>query len=385
MKNKSRYACPLRGQGLLSALNVSLLMCVFLFLLTACSEKEQKPKDFIEIDMVPAIEGEAKKMPLQEWAKSVRFIPLETNDNLLMEYVYNVFQRGDKLLVQDRTRVLVFDMNGKYLYDIGSLGEGPTEFVSMGNITLHNDLIYISEFRNRIKAYDWEGNFVKKLVLPAKAYGLITLPGKEEMLAYVANPSGEETIRFYHLRGEQVLDSIPNPFIYPKKQGSIVMSFSPDFMLSQGSLTAFIELNSDTVYRVDENLKPQPYIVFGMDEYLFTREQRYNRTLAQMQRNPNVLDGKYPLMVSGEIGDKIFIRNGFGSSKHTSVFDKEHTFCYDKQTKEVNKYFLTYPENDLGILEGAAFVPRFVLGDKYLVDWEQPDNDENPVLVLVEP
>ena len=51
----------------------------------------------------------------------------------------------------------------------------------------------------------------------------------------------------------------------------------------------------------------------------------------------------------------------------------------------MNKYFLTYPENDLGILEGAAFVPRFVLGDKYLVDWEQPDNDENPVLVLVEP
>ena len=97
MKNKSRYACPLRGQGLSSALHACLLMCMFSFLLTACSEKKQEPKDFIEIDMVPAIEGEAKKMPLQEWARSVRFIPLETNDNLLMEYVYNVFQRGDKL------------------------------------------------------------------------------------------------------------------------------------------------------------------------------------------------------------------------------------------------------------------------------------------------
>ena len=62
MKNKNRYVYPLKRKGLSSALNVSLLMCVFSFLLTACSEKEQKPKDFIEIDMVPAIEGEAKKM-----------------------------------------------------------------------------------------------------------------------------------------------------------------------------------------------------------------------------------------------------------------------------------------------------------------------------------
>ena len=246
-------------------------------------------------------------------------------------------------------------------------------------------MIYIHESRNRIKAYDWEGNFVKKLLLPVKTVGLITLPDKEEMLAYVTNVSGEETVRFYHLRGEQVLDSVPNPFIYPRKQGSILMGFNPDFMLSQGSLTAFIELNSDTVFRVDENLKTHPYIVFNLGEYLFTRERRYNRTLTEVQRNPNILDGKYPLMVSGEIGDKIFIRNGFASSKHTSVFDNEHTFCYDKQTKEVNKYFLTYAGNDLAILEGAAFVPRFILDDKYLVDWEQPDNDENPVLVLVEP
>ena len=79
----------------------------------------------------------------------------------------------------------------------------------------------------------------------------------------------------------------------------------------------------------------------------------------------------------------------------------DRTFCYNKQTKELNKYFLTYSENDLGFLKGASFVPKVVkeldiheeasfvpkavLNDKFLVDWEQPDNEENPVLVLVEP
>ena len=357
----------------------------FILLFTACSSEKQQPKEYIEIDMVPLIEGEAEKMPLQEWAKSVRFIPLETSDNILMREIVNVFQREEKLLVFHIGRVSVFDLNGKYLYDIGSRGQGPTEYTGVSDVTMHNDLIYIHESRNRIKAYDWDGNFVKRLLLPVKTAGLITLPDKEEMLAYVTNVSGEETVRFYHLRGEQVLDSVPNPFIYPRKQGSILMGFNPDFMLSQGSLTAFIELNSDTVFRVDGNLNTHPYIVFNLGEYLFTRERRYNRTLTEVQRNPNILDGKYPLMVSGEIGDKIFIRNGFASSKHTSAFDNEHTFCYNKKTEKVNKFFLTYPENDLDILEGAAFVPRAIFENKYLVDWEQPDNEENPVLILVEP
>jgi hypothetical protein len=46
---------------------------------------------------------------------------------------------------------------------------------------------------------------------------------------------------------------------------------------------------------------------------------------------------------------------------------------------------LTYPENTLDIPEDAAFKPRTILKNKYLVDWEQPDNDENPILVMVEP
>ena len=112
------------GRQLLSENGVkTLLQVLFLSLLCyACSsgEKQQQPKDFIEIDMIPAIEGEAKEMPLQEWAKSVRFIPLETNDDILIQRIGNVFQRGDTLLVYHSERLSLFDMNGKYLYDIGS-------------------------------------------------------------------------------------------------------------------------------------------------------------------------------------------------------------------------------------------------------------------------
>ena len=111
-----------------------LILFIPLFLL-ACSEKRQTKRNFIEIDMVPAIEGEAKKMPLQEWAKSIRFIPLETNEDILIGGINEVFCKDGKLLVRHSERISVFNLNGKYLYDIGSKGPGPAEFITIRTIS----------------------------------------------------------------------------------------------------------------------------------------------------------------------------------------------------------------------------------------------------------
>ena len=56
----------------------------------------------------------------------------------------------------------------------------------------------------------------------------------------------------------------------------------------------------------------------------------------------------------------------------------------EKQFKNLT-YLLSYPENSLDIPEDAAFKPRTIVKNNYLVDWEQPDNDEDPIIVLVEP
>jgi hypothetical protein len=241
--------------------------------------------------------------------------------------------------------------------------------------------------------YDWKGNFVKKLVLPHNTCGLITYPGKEEMLVYVNNRTGDESIRFYVMKDEQILDSVPNPFIYKKGPGAITLTQIPEFYPSRGSLNAFTEVNSDTVYRVDAHLQTHPYVVFNMGKYLYTREERYNTTRNDVMGT--VFNHKHEMAALGEIGDKIFIRKVRGNPRNN------RTYCYDKQTQEIHKLFLTYPEGGLDFLKGASFTPRIIkelslheeasfvpnaiLNEKYLVDWEQPDNEDNPVLILVEP
>ena len=341
-------------------------------LLFACNDTQQ-PEILTHIDLTETIAGDAQKIPLNDWAKNIRFVPLETNDDILIKYISMVFQRGDQFLVSHGDRVSLLDYEGNYLYDIGSKGQGPTNFISVNNVTLHNDLIYIHETENRIKAYDWKGNFVKKMELPAKSNGLITMDGKEEMLTYVPNLPGDEPTRFYLLKGEEVMDSIANPFIFPKAAFS--QMFFPEFQPTQGTLKGFLELHSDTLYKVNEKWETSPYMVINIGKYQPTREERYGVVLADVRKNP--MKGKLPMLVTGEVNDKVYM--------YSKYIQADETFCYDKKTQVASKLLITYPANTLDIPENAAFKPKAILNNKYLADWEQPDNDENPILVVVEP
>ena len=356
-------------------MKIKHLLLALPMLFCACNESKQQ-EELINIDLTGIIENDAQKTKLNEWAKNIRFIPLETNDDILIKYISQVFQRGDKFLVSHGyDRVSVFNKDGKYLHDIGSKGEGPTNFLSVNEVTLHNDLIYIHETysKERIKVYDWQGKFIKKLELPAKVNGLLTIEGKEEMLAYVPNMLGNEPTRFYILKGEEIMDSIPNPFIFPK--AAFAQMFNSDFQPTQGKLKAFIELHSDTLYKVNEKWEASPYMVINIGKYQPTRKERYNVVLADARKNP--MKGKMPIKVIGEIKGKVYMQSDY--------IQADETFCYDKQTQMASKLSLTYPVNTLAIPENAAFKPRAILGNKFLADWEQPDNDENPILVVVEP
>ena len=108
----------------------TILIGALALALSACSE--QKTEKCIHIDLTNIIEADAEKVGLNEWAKNVKFIPLETNDNILIKYIDNVYQKDNKFLVSHGgNRVSIFDKNGKYMHDISSKGEGPTNFINM--------------------------------------------------------------------------------------------------------------------------------------------------------------------------------------------------------------------------------------------------------------
>ncbi len=62
-----------------------------------------------------------------------------------------------------------------------------------------------------------------------------------------------------------------------------------------------------------------------------------------------------------------------------------YTYSYDKNTQQTFYQKVIYPDNSYGFKEGSTFVPHFISTDgKYLIDYEIPENGNNPVIVLVE-
>ena len=98
----------------------------------------------------------------EEVVDSMLFVPLETTDISLLGVVGQVQKIGNRLVVVDTykaQKILVFDMNGKFLHGIGAKGEGPGEYVSLNQVLITSEAICILDWLTlKYIRYDLEGN-----------------------------------------------------------------------------------------------------------------------------------------------------------------------------------------------------------------------------------
>jgi hypothetical protein len=89
-------------------------------------------------------------------------IPLETNENCLITQVDKVLFYGEKMLLQDHAqRLFVYDLRGKFLYEIAKQGRGPGEFSELRDFDIDKDgNIYILQYEKILK-YNINGKFLQ--------------------------------------------------------------------------------------------------------------------------------------------------------------------------------------------------------------------------------
>lgn len=100
----------------------------------------------------------------EEAVDSMLFVPLETTDTSLLGAVEQVQKIGNKLVVVDTykaQKILVFDMNGKFLYNIGAKGGGPGEYASLNHVLITSEAICILDWLAwKYIRYDLDGNIL---------------------------------------------------------------------------------------------------------------------------------------------------------------------------------------------------------------------------------
>ena len=117
-------------------------LIIFAILLTACTGTSEKSEECITIDLATVFDHQPQEVALKKWAKSIQFIPLQTNDSILIKYISRIIKHGDKLLVQHDNRASVFDLAGNIYTISANKEEVRMSLVSISGLEPHDHLIY---------------------------------------------------------------------------------------------------------------------------------------------------------------------------------------------------------------------------------------------------
>ena len=140
-------------------LHISLI----LFLLVNCLSSQAQT-------IIPFAKGiETKKeIRLSEVASGIKYIPLETTaESLLGQDILDVTFVGGYLFVCDYGKVFQFTPEGKFVRQIGRVGQGPGEY-NQSVLAVAYDAakkqIFLSDMRQgKVLVYSFDGTFIKDI------------------------------------------------------------------------------------------------------------------------------------------------------------------------------------------------------------------------------
>lgn len=147
------------------------LLLIGVFVLLGCSSN--KKQEAISKSGIPVINlsedvSTVPSLLLSEAAEKLEIVPLEMTDESVLSDITEM-QVTDHNIWIDHGRefyIYRFSRSGKFLNKIGSIGQGPGEYTNYSTFLVDEDKkeVYIIANTNGVLAYDFEGNFKRKIV-----------------------------------------------------------------------------------------------------------------------------------------------------------------------------------------------------------------------------
>jgi len=296
--------------------------------------------------------GNIKSIPLSTIGSKLEYIPLETDPDCLIETISNVFVTDSFIFVSDYDRLLLFDINGNYIRQIGTKGRGPGEYTSVGDFIIDNEQreIYILSSR-MVLVYDFEGRFKRDFNLD--------FPGRQ----FIMDENDNLILHPFNIP-QPTTDTVYSWYIYDKTgtirtkllntlkrvNGGVIVPFSP--LYTYNGTPHFMEFGVDTLYNYANNQKTA-YAIFHYGNMKFPPDPT-------MSEVPGI-DGKIWISDIRETKKLLFVNVWWNMSGPISncVFDKKlSAFTVLKD----NSF-----DNDID--GGMPFWPEKIINDNLMIDY----------------
>lgn len=138
-------------------------LSVVLFSL-ACSSSSQA--DLSTLNLEKALEESSQNRTLKQ-VKIESVIPLETTEESLFAEVRKIIKSGAYFFILDTEgKLSVFDIRGKFIRNIGKVGQGPGEYMMLTDFSINENRqeVYINSLQKAV-VYDFSGNFKREFSL----------------------------------------------------------------------------------------------------------------------------------------------------------------------------------------------------------------------------
>jgi hypothetical protein len=372
----------------------SMPLLVILILLTlSCSPKKGRidAKSNAKIIDIAAKVGKEKIVNLSEIASEVRYVPLETKKESLIDGgIISLFYVKEHIYVIDNISIIIFDSNGKHLSTVNRYGRGPQEYTDIINASVipKNGNITIFSSPGILTEYDIYGNFIAQIKKPdLKEYDFINCIklNHNTFLASVSHSFLEvgkySVIVFDSLSNINL--TITNPaYPFDKNYDGILRGNSELRVLKIPDLICFDnkiriihrDIDMDTIYSLTTNMKLEKPYIFNYGKYKMPYiKSNYKQTVTSKTSKKITLSGNII-----ETENYLFLKFNFRGIKTESYERRRNIVCgiFNKRDgeltlmKEPLKGKLGF-KNDID--SGPAFWPSSQSSDNNLITYYAVD------------
>ena len=248
----------------------------FTCLIVSCNNK----KDALLLNVIPLASsvGKYKTLNLSDYATEIRYIPLETNDSVLVGARPRIcYENGHIFISEALHNCYLFDNDGKFCHKIGQRGQGPNEYFALVQSFMQDGFIFLND-NQKILIYDMNGYPIETINLwsndiPAKYRGAgdihLSPLKKNTFVMNVISMEGDypKAILFEtHQSGVKMIKEYPNFVTLHKLRSGIVGGERGFIYRFENDVRTYKGIN-DTVFTIGQNTEMKTAFIFDLGKY----------------------------------------------------------------------------------------------------------------------
>ncbi|MFW5700166.1 MAG: 6-bladed beta-propeller [Cyclobacteriaceae bacterium] len=217
-----------------------IILFFFILFINSCEiEKDKNSQTLSSQENVSNIQINQEQiideaLPVEAHIKAI--IPLETNNESIINNYFKLAFNRDKILILDamnimsasrKGQVLMFDTLGNFIQAVGRNGKGPKEYLTPMNLQVgpRGEIHIYCNAKSSILSYDSNGNFLTTIKLPYKTPYFAKLSNGDVMFEYLHKNSdfkigkykqSKDTIEYYLPLSNQIKDAMFYTSINPE-------------------------------------------------------------------------------------------------------------------------------------------------------------------------